>query len=196
MMKIRTARPSLAIVAIAALAVAACDAGDESSPSAPLAAQSASAAPMPSDSHRMPSSSEPSADPSAAASEAAEDGEETSVFDLEIGDCFSESGDQTVSVVVVDCEQPHVYEVFALVTVEGGEDDPYPGDEVIGSEADAGCEAPFAEYVGLDYADSQWYVTSLTPTESTWAEGDREIVCLLNLEDESEVTGSAEGSGE
>ena len=141
-----------------------------------------------------------SAPASTAPSEDAGTGEETSVFDLEAGDCFSADGDQLETVTVVDCAQSHVYEAFHVFEHEAGADEPYPGDEEILTYADTECQPPFEEFVGHDYESSIWYITSVTPSSETWAEGDREIICTLNQQDESdepiEVTGSAEGTEE
>ena len=127
-------------------------------------------------------------------------GGETSVFDLEVGDCFSVESDELTTVVVVDCEQSHEYEAFALVDHEAAEADPYPGDEAMLEYGNTACQAPFQAYVGSEYETSIWFITSVFPSEETWAAGDREIVCTLNQQDaDSEpiaVTGSAEGSDE
>ncbi len=134
----------------------------------------------------------PSADPSG--------GSETSVFELEPGDCFSVGRDDLTAVVVVDCEAPHEYETFALLDHPAGADEPYPGDAQMLEHADSACQPPFESFVGHDYQTSIWFITSLTPTDQTWADGDREIVCTLNQQDDHRepiaVTGSAEGAGE
>ena len=126
--------------------------------------------------------------------------EATSVFDLEVGDCFSVESDELVTVAVVDCEQLHEYEAFALVDHEALEADPHPGDEAMLEYGNTACQAPFQEYVGSEYETSIWYITSVLPSEETWAAGDREFVCTVYQQDaDSEpiaVTGSAEGSGE
>jgi hypothetical protein len=138
-----------------------------------------------------------SASPIASASGSGDvEGVETSVFDLRPGDCFSSGETAIVSVLVVDCDQRHVYEAFAVFDHEAGPDDDYPGDDAIGEYANTACQPPFEEYVGIAYEDSIWYITSIPPSEETWAEGDREIVCTLTNEQETEVTGSAAGSGE
>ena len=150
-----------------------------------------------------------SAEPSTAASEApatssaepgSADGEEVSVFDLEIGFCFSTESNQLETVIVVDCEQPHEHEVFALVDHPAGDAEAYPGDDALLEYADTECRPPFEDYVDRDYETSIWYITSLTPSAETWADGDREIVCTVNQQDADEepitVTGSAEGSGD
>ena len=154
-----------------------------------------------------PSADEASATPAASASSdasaevspsatASTDGEETSVFDLEVGDCFSDSEEELETVTVVDCETAHVYEVYHVFDHEAGDGEEYPGDDAILEYADTECQVPFEDFVGLDYQSSQWYITSVTPSQETWDTGDREIVCTVNLEDGSEVTGSAGGSAE
>lgn len=128
------------------------------------------------------------------------EGEEVSVFDLQIGDCFRADGDQVEFVTVVDCESPHFYEAYGIVEYEAGPDEPFPGDDVIVEYADTECQVGFEEFVGLDYQSSVWYITSVTPSEQTWPQGDREIICTLNQQDgvgePIEASGSAEGSAE
>ena len=167
--------------------------------------QPATEDPTPTDAPSSAASTEPSASASEAAATASaepgsDEGEETSVFDLEAGYCFSTESDQLETVLVVDCEQPHEYEVFALFDHPAGDAEAYPGDDVLLEYADTECRPPFEEYVDRDYETSIWYITSLTPSEQTWADGDREITCLLNQQDEDEepiaVTGSAEGAAE
>lgn len=180
--KLRLDRTLLSVtILLVALVAAACTSGDDPEPSTSAAASQ--------------SESSEAALPSAAASQAG-GGEETSVFDLEVGDCFSESEEELETVTVVDCETAHVYEVYHVFDHEAGDDEAYPGDTEILEYADTECQVPFEDFVGLDYQSSQWYITSVTPSQETWDQGDREIVCTVNLEDGSEVTGSAGGSAE
>lgn len=127
-------------------------------------------------------------------------GEMTSVFELDRGDCFSVERDQIEEVPVVDCEEPHEYEVFAVFDHTAGGAEPYPGNRELVDYADGECREPFEEFVKIDYESSVWFITSLTPSAETWAVGDREIVCTLTQEDDDgepiEVTGSAEASAE
>ena len=168
---------------VAAVVLAGCeDATEDPTPSGP----SASAASIGSSATVAPSASTGA--------------EATSVFDLEVGDCFSVESDELTTVAVVDCEESHEYEVFALLDHEAGEADPYPGDVAMLEYGNTACQAPFQAYVGIEYEASIWFITSVFPSEETWAAGDREIVCTLNQHDaDSEpiaVTGSAEGSDE
>ena len=129
-----------------------------------------------------------------------EEVEVTSVFDIEVGDCFNADSDELASVIVVDCDRPHAYEAFHLFDHEAGPDEAYPGDDVILEFADTNCQPPFEEYVGIDYPTSIWFIASVTPSAETWAEGDREIICTLDQQDQDgvaiEVTGSARGFAE
>ena len=188
-MTFRNRRSVHALGLIAILAVAGCTSTADPTPTAteaasvdPSTAATASASALPTSSAQ------------------AGEGEDVSVFDLEIGDCFRADGDQVESVTVVACDQPHVYEAFGIVDHEAGDDEPYPGDEAIVEYADTECQAGFEAFVGLDYESSIWYITSVTPSEETWSQGDREIICTLNQQDDVgepiEVSGSAEGSAE
>ena len=125
-------------------------------------------------------------------------GEETSVFELETGDCFSADADVVETVTVVGCEGTHTYEVFGVFDHEADDDEPYPGDNAILEYADTRCQPLFEDYVAADYQTSIYWITSITPSAETWDDGDdREIVCALKLGEEGEeTTGSAEGTGE
>jgi hypothetical protein len=115
-----------------------------------------------------------------------------SVFELSVGDCFDDptSGGEVSSVSAVDCAEPHDNEVYALYDYDG---DSYPGEAAMSAAADEGCEARFEDYVGIGYLDSELYYTHLTPTQESWDEGDREVVCVLYLPEEK-LTGSMEGA--
>jgi hypothetical protein len=115
-----------------------------------------------------------------------------SVFDLSVGDCFDDpvSGSEVSSVDAVDCAEPHDNEVYALYDYDGDE---YPGEEAMSAAADEGCEARFEDYVGIGYFESELYYTHLTPTQESWDEGDREVVCVL-YEPEAKLEGSMEGA--
>lgn len=124
------------------------------------------------------------------------EGRLTSAFDLEVGDCFNTEQLSSVDeVAVVDCASPHVYEVFGLAEYDAAPGDAFPGDEDLNRAANDACRPAFEDYVGVAYDESEdWYATFINPSEETWAEGDREILCVLHTRDETEITGSAEGS--
>lgn len=123
------------------------------------------------------------------------DAGDMSVFELTVGDCFDvpdTSGDlQTVR--GIPCEEAHTYEVFW--TGEYPSDVQPTEDEYVDWLQD-GCLPAFEAYVGLAYADSIYYIGSLSPTEDSWANGDRAYACYLSNASETTITGSAEGSAE
>jgi Septum formation len=183
---IRSHRSLAAGLLLAAMAIAACEA--DTSPEPTLTPASSEAPPVTA-----------SASPSASG-DAAGEGAETSVLELEVGDCFSVERTELSTVTVVDCAAEHEYEVFAVLAHEAGPEEPYPGDAQLVDAADLACQPSFEAFVGHEYRTSIWYITSLPPTEPTWAEGDRQIVCTLNQLDATQepiaVMGSAQGSSE
>jgi hypothetical protein len=118
-----------------------------------------------------------------------------SAFDLAVGDCFdSEDLSRVTDITVVDCDASHAYEVFGVSAVPGDPSATFPGNDALTATADRACRAAFRAYVGVDFNASEWYGTFLNPSESTWATGDREIVCVLHTQATTPVTGSAKGS--
>ena len=122
-----------------------------------------------------------------------------SVFDLEVGDC-GDLPDLEVyqSVTVLPCDQGHEFEVYAISTFTDAQGSDYPGDEAAAGWADQECYADFATYVGVSWEESpDLTYTYLYPTEESWAEDDREILCMLTHVDEgTALVGSKQGSGD
>lgn len=122
----------------------------------------------------------------------------SNVFDLEVGDCFNDAGieegaTEVANVPIVDCEELHDYEVFAAFDMT---EESYPGDAATRDIALDGCVERFDVFVGLPYEQSVLDVTYLYPTQQTWDDGDREIVCALYRLDETQVTGTLEGTAQ
>ncbi len=118
---------------------------------------------------------------------------EMDVFELRVGDClegFAE-GDEISQVSAVPCSEEHSDEVFASDQMTGED---YPGDEAVADFADEVCVMAFEEFVGTPWSDSELDYGFLAPTESSWAEGDREVLCIVG-DPESDLTGSLENAG-
>jgi hypothetical protein len=115
------------------------------------------------------------------------------VIRLEVGDCLDQSeleGTEVTSVETKECTEPHDAEVFASVEHADGE---YPGREGIEEFAEKECTARFEEFVGMTYAESELYFSTLSPTEEGWDEADdRTSLCIL-LSD-APVSESLEGA--
>ena len=115
------------------------------------------------------------------------------VFTLDVGTCFDDTDETEISSVPeVDCSDPHDNEVFAVLDYTGS--DTYPGSEAMNADARQLCLEAFEEYVGLPYEESAFEVYPITPSESGWDTGDREIICALYNPDFSKLTGSVQGA--
>jgi Septum formation len=122
-------------------------------------------------------------------------GEMVSVFDLEVGQCFNQTEETVVEEVeVIDCESLHDYEIYGVANHPAADGEPWVGEEEMQTFAETECIEQFEPFVGMEYESSTLYFYSLAPTEDTWGDGDREVICSLYLPDE-QLEGSMEGSG-
>ncbi|MBF0696668.1 septum formation family protein [Actinomyces bowdenii] len=119
----------------------------------------------------------------------------TNSTDISVGQCLKDLGtsSQEVSQVpVVDCSEPHLYEVYAETELSG---DQLPDQATMDSEAESACLGTgYSDYVGVAFEESEYGTTYLTPSQDTWDAGDRKISCLITSADGSEMTGSVKGS--
>lgn len=126
-------------------------------------------------------------------------GGDLDVWALQVGDCFDDPDDLddvVFDVAALPCSEPHDNEVFSLVPIAGIFGESYPGDAVLQEYSYEACVGePFDSYVGTDYLDSSLEVFTFTPSDESWAEGDREVVCVLFRLDFSKLTGTARNSG-
>lgn len=115
------------------------------------------------------------------------------VFDLEVGDCLADFTDATEvsSIEAAPCSEPHSDEIYAKGSIPDA--DEFPGPETIETAARGICRAQFAAFVGLPYDDSVLDIGYLAPTEDSWAEGDRTVLCTI-FDPLEEVTGSLRGA--
>ncbi len=123
------------------------------------------------------------------------------VEDLAVGDCLLMPAEGTFfSVESTDCAADHQLEVFALVTVPGDEDAPYPGDELLWVSTFEECLLHFERYVGVGYEQSVLDIDPFLPTPEGWADDDRGATCTLARYSASgqaqTTTSSARGSGQ
>lgn len=119
----------------------------------------------------------------------------TLLKDLKVGDCGAPV-DESVWVerflLLDDCSKPHRFEVAGRYDVDHPE---YPGHATLLKEAYERCQPVFQAYVGKAYWDSVYDLTSITPSPSSWAGGDRDVVCLVKTLDRTPLTEQAGGSG-
>jgi hypothetical protein len=116
-----------------------------------------------------------------------------------VGTCFVEylepQGDTLLHRLgVTDCATPHDAEVFAVLDMESPPTAPFPGETEVLRRADRLCLSRFDAYVGGEYATSSLRIAVLRPTATTWATGDRRVVCSLYDQDLEPLSGSTRGS--
>jgi hypothetical protein len=107
------------------------------------------------------------------------EGDQTDIFSIEVGDCLNDAAadsDAVNSVPTVDCAEPHDSEVYDSVQLPDGD---FPGDQAVTDQGFDACEAPFGTFVGVAYADSTLDYSIYSPTEDGWANGDREVLCIV-----------------
>ncbi|MCB0973985.1 MAG: septum formation family protein [Actinobacteria bacterium] len=103
---------------------------------------------------------------------------ETGTTDLRSGQCIESLDEMSLgSVPVVDCGEPHRYEVSATVSVEEDLSD-YDRAE-LDRLAGARCADAFTEYVGVDEEILSESSVYLMPSEESWDRGDRRVNCLV-----------------
>ncbi len=116
-------------------------------------------------------------------------------FNMRVGDCFDDSdsyNEEISSVPGVPCSDPHDNEAFAVFDLTIAD---YPGHDEMGVLAFDACMAQFEGFVGRDYESSSLEITTMYPTQGSWAEADREVVCAVYNMEADKLLGSAQGSG-
>ena len=121
----------------------------------------------------------------------------TTIDSLSVGDCFSGpeasyTATEVSDVDVVECSEPHRYEIYAVKEMTNSS---FPGQSQAANMADDYCLSRFESFVGMEYDYSIYYLSSVFPTSGSWSQGDRSIQCALGLEFGTKV-GSARNSRE
>jgi hypothetical protein len=118
--------------------------------------------------------------------------------DLAVGDCFdtsATSGESTLyRIPVVPCSTAHGGEIYAETTAPDSlaRNGAAPTQQALWDAADAYCYPEFTKFVGMQWARSELLYWPIAPSEESWAEGDRRILCVV--ESEQPVTGSLKGA--
>ncbi len=114
------------------------------------------------------------------------------VFAVRVGDCLGDVGTGTVDELkLVPCSEEHSWEAYASSSIEA---ERYPGTTEVQAQAEDACDKAFTEFVGVDVRESRYTFTYLHPTAESWAQDDREVVCLAG-KDRGAITGSLKGTG-
>ncbi len=121
------------------------------------------------------------------------------VMDLQVGDCFDDPEDNPETIFSLDavpCDLPHDNEIIASISVATTFGPDYPGVTALEDHAFERCiGSTFIEYVGIDYFDSVLDIIAITPTQESWSQGDRELLCAAYRVDFGKLNQSVKGSG-
>jgi hypothetical protein len=90
------------------------------------------------------------------------------------------------------CGQIHDLEVYAVIPIVGSQ---YPGMEEVAIFAEEECVSAFESYVGVPESQSSLGYDTYFPSEQGWANGDRNVVCVLLSESGERLRGSMAGTG-
>ncbi len=120
------------------------------------------------------------------------EGGEIGVFSLNVSDCFADLPVGEVSTInAVPCGEDHLYEIYHLFDVDMPDFD----SAAIDTAAADGCLAAFQGYMGVPANTSYYTFDGLQPSAGSWAQGDREVVCLATPKNGSTTAGTAKGAG-
>jgi Septum formation len=109
---------------------------------------------------------------------------------LKAGDCVTNDG------LTITCDQPHDAEVSSVNSYPGDATAAYPGDAAMNTFVDDTCAAAFNAYTGVPLDSQPRYTyASHAPSPPGWADGDREVVCLVTNNSDTPLTGSIKGEG-
>ncbi|RAY12080.1 hypothetical protein DPM19_27470 [Actinomadura craniellae] len=99
--------------------------------------------------------------------------------ELRTGQCIDYDTDQaSITVKLANCATPHTGQVLHTLRLPGSA---WPGERVVGKRAEAACDKKWA-YFGDDPIADRLLMSSLHPTEDTWAQGDRSVQCVVTAE--------------
>lgn len=119
------------------------------------------------------------------------EGGEIGVFSLNVGDCFLDLPvGEVSSIEAVPCAEEHKYEIYHLFDLDLPEFD----QTAVSEGAQEGCYDAFEGYMGVSYEESFYNFDGLQPTDGSWSQGDREVVCLATPFDGRTTTGTAKGA--
>ena len=97
---------------------------------------------------------------------------------------------------VVDCSQPHDFEVYLVTDHPASPAEPYPGNRAVsgyGDQTSAGTA--YESYMGVPLEESKYTYIWLSPDAQLWEAGDREIICGVSNVSDDKLTGSVKGTG-
>ena len=116
------------------------------------------------------------------------------------GQCLDEvpvPAQQTYAVLVIPCEDPHIYEVYAQTRLDAGAGAEYPGALAVSNDAEARCFEVFPEFMGVTWEQSDYDIQTWWPSEQSWVtKRDRTVLCAVYKVTGGRTKGSVRGSAQ
>lgn len=109
---------------------------------------------------------------------------------LRVGDCTTLTSNFNEKTGKVDCSKPHHFEVIAEKHLVGTT---APDKATRDADAKSFCRTQFGSVVGITYDKSSYKMTFLSPSDETWAKGDRVIICIAGDSD-TQLTGTVKNT--
>ncbi|PNK60062.1 septum formation family protein [Psychrobacter sp. FDAARGOS_221] len=111
---------------------------------------------------------------------------DSEVNDLLVGMCFDDPSEEDIIIdearntaadnfPIVDCQALHDNEIYYIFNLPEAKE--YVETETLLNSMLDVCEDKFKGYVGKSYKKSYYEMSVLTPTVTSWEDGDREVVC-------------------
>ena len=138
-----------------------------------------------------------------------EAGRQLFVYTPEAGQCFDlrsvEAGtrnridadatrrDDDQVVLLLDCAQPHQYEVAGIADVPFPPAE-WPGQPALEDQAKRLCPPVFADWVGTPYERSELEMGWILPNAEEWGPGRQSVACLVFDPATGLLTGTTQGS--
>ncbi|MHB1137536.1 MAG: septum formation family protein [Microthrixaceae bacterium] len=120
--------------------------------------------------------------------------------ELEVGQCFDpvEQADAAeAAVYLLDCADPHTYEVYDVVDYEGdgaGRGTSYPGTATVQNWSEQACYDRFEAFVGKRWTLSELDIQVWWPSDQSWALADRSVICTVVSSTGDPLTGTQRAS--
>ncbi|RRC94786.1 septum formation family protein [Schaalia canis] len=110
------------------------------------------------------------------------------ILHLKEGQCVNLPAEASAATIdVLPCTSAHDAEIVGIEEIT---ENALPPESTLEELAFTQCHAHFTRYIGVDANDSQLDAMWLLPTPASWKAGDRSIVCLAVVSDDSPLTAS------
>lgn len=123
------------------------------------------------------------------------------ITSIDEGDCFDthvEESSPIRAVWLIPCAELHDYEVYASFDYEGDDvqyrHPAYPGQSIVQDQAERRCYDLFESFVGARWTISELDIRTWWPSEASWTDADRRILCAVTPTDRAGMVGSQRGS--